>query len=211
MKKAAALLLALVLVLALAACGAKVDPNTLPGKTEGQVYTNDILKLKCTIPVGWVIADQDQLDDYNDLTEAEKASTDYGAKLKAHDDTLADLFVYTPAGNFFTVSIVGGATVNNSMSAQKLIENLKEDDLKALSDSGLTDVQGDAAAYTFMGEQTYGLKAQAKDEDGQEVQFAEIYVKGSGEYGAFVNVYGSDEAAVSEILSCFSKYEPAAK
>ena len=61
MKRVASLLLAACLLLCLAACVQKVDPASVPGTQEGNVYANAFFGLRCEAPDGWTMKTRPEL------------------------------------------------------------------------------------------------------------------------------------------------------
>ena len=197
--------LALVLALSLTACGAD-SPKFERGVVDGQTYTNDFLKLTCTVPAEFSYLTDAEMAEINNIAADSLSDTDLAQQLQdnlENGSQVQDMYAMTEGG-LQTINVMlskvdaQGAEVDMAAFADLSMEQAKT----AYQSMGMTDVKASRETVTFMGQQYEGIRTTAVYED-VPVYCVQVCMQ-TGNYVCVVTFTSYIEDTTADMMGYFS-------
>lgn len=230
MKKIVAMLLALVMVFSLCACGSKDDVSgsvsaadkdggasgsvtqtsepspepeeeVEPGNLVGGRYENEFLGIGCELDDNWVYATQEELAEMIGQT-AEMFDEESAEQLKKAD-MFYDMLAASEDG-LVSINVVIqnlGVLYGAVLSEEEYVE-LSTENLEAqLGSAGFTDISWEQITPDFAGQQRTGLHISSKIQ-GNDYYTTQVYIK-AGSYMAVISFSSFAEDIGEELMANF--------
>ena len=208
MKKSIAIVLTLCLLLSLGACATKkvveVDPAVLHGNVSGNTYTNDFLKLQCTLPDGWSFYDEAQIAELNQMTQQVMEGSEIAEAIEKSGQYM-DMFFSSADGRC-------NANLNFQLndhkadlfSDEKLFEAMESTVTKQLSDAGMTVNSYNVETLNFCGEEKACIRLE-QTVNGLDLTQYILYFRNETNYYGALTLSCMGDTDVQTLLDCFSK------
>ena len=214
MKKITAMLLVLVMVLSLCACGEKDVAGTVSpqeeqpdvefqlGVTTGGKYESKFLGIGCSLDDSWSFASQEELAQMIGAT-AEMFDNEEYAEQMENTDMFYDMAAATDDG-LVNINIIiqnMGLLYGMALSEEKYIELAQEDLEEQLSSAGFTLEGSEAGTVIFAGQERSGLHLSSTYQ-GISYYCQQVYIK-QGNYMSIVTLASFYEDITGSMLDYF--------
>lgn len=218
MKKWLALLLSLVMVFSLTACGStpdEPDPDEgsgsqteekqfESGKIDGDVYSSDVTGLKFTLDSDWVFLDDEGIEELTGMVQDMTDDEDLEEAM-SQGASIYDMYATTTDGSGRTANITVenlGALYGTILNESKYIDAVIDQLQPSFESMGATDVVVETAAYTIAGVEHSGIHC-AFTLQGVSICEQMVCIK-EGRYMYNITCVGTDEDAAAGVMAMFS-------
>ena len=204
MKRTTAILLAVLLLAGLCACGEKpveVDPSTLPGTITDNVYTNEFLKLQCTCPEGWFFYDEAQMAELNNATQ--DIMTGDTAELMEKNGQFLDMFLSSADGRLSAnLNFQLNDHKTDLLSDKALFEAMETAMRQQIQQMGMNVTAYTVETLQFLGEEKTCIHMEYGDLGMNQYV---LYFRNNTNYYAAMTFTVMGDGDVQQLLDCFSK------
>ena len=216
------IMLSIVMVLSLTACGNKdirgsVDSNNNAenseapiaeevtyesGSTTGGVYTNEFIGIGCELDENWTYYNDAELSELNGLV-SDALSDEELAEMLENSKTVYDMFALADEGLttinvvIENIGVINGATMDENDYIEKSLELTKS----GLESMGFTNVSAEKATMEFAGVERAGI-AIVGEYSGAPVYEKMVCIK-IGNYMADITVCSFNEDITAKLMSFF--------
>ena len=228
MKKILVVVLALCLILGLAACGgggnapANTTPadntantNTTPdpgsksggitrGEVNGNTYTNEMLKIRCDLPSGWIIYNDDQIAVLNNYTKEKFKDTSVADAIEQTGQYIDFCAASNSSGNTINLLFQKNSTVLKLMSDKQIFEAMESSFKEQFKNSGITINDYKIVDGEFCGEAKSILHINITT-NGTTLEEYQIWVRPDEDYIGIITFTFPGSNDPNEMLGYFSK------
>ena len=176
------------------------DVSLMIGLAEGDVYENEFLGVRFTLPEGWTFYTKEQINEINNIT-ADMVEDDI-AEVLENADVITDMYASDQYGNtvninFEKLSGVAAVSIDEETYLEIAIEQLDT----AFEQMGYDDVNVEMTKLNFLGEERAALNVECKA--GDYVLYEKLIAIKVGGYISNITVATSFEDATDTVLTYF--------
>ena len=228
MKRIIALLLALVLVLSLAACGKEAEKSAAPdateapvettqavdegkpvtlGRVENGVYTNEYIGIGCALDSAWTFKTAEELQELPAQVQELLQDTEYAdASLRQFTDMMAENVDAMVNMNVqYTQLSLQERIAYAALSSEALVDLVMKESAsmaEAYAQAGIEGAVMEKVSIKFLGQDRYGVYTSASVQ-GYPYYMLQIFDYGLGRYGVTITVASFFEDNTGAMLDLF--------